>query len=259
MGPMSRSWVSLVRWRPVAATAAMIVALVAMAGDNLSKQRPLFVMWAWERPEDLRFAGPDVGVAVLAGSVVLAGQTVRVTGRRYPAFTLPGQRIMGVVHVEIDRREPLDWSPSQREAAIARILELADNNRFDDIQIDFEVRASERQVLLDVLRAVRATLPAERELSMTALASWCDTERWLSSAPVEEIVPMLFRMGPMGEDLKRRLAQGGDFSDRNCRSSVGVAVDTPPRGLPRGRRVYIFNPHPWNREALDMILRDLSK
>jgi len=70
---------------------------------------------------------------------------------------------------------------------------------------------------------------------------------------------MLFRMGPVGENLKRRLAQGGDFADRNCRSSIGIAVDTPPQGLPSGRRVYIFNPHPWNREALDAILGDLSK
>jgi hypothetical protein len=237
----------------------MIAALVALAGENVVMRRPVIVLWAWERPEDLRFAGPDFGVAVLAGSVVLAGQTVRVAGRRYPALTLPRQRIVGVVHVEIDRREPLVWSPSQREAAIARILELADNPRFDEIQIDFEVRASERQALLDVLRAVRATLPAGRELSMTALASWCDTERWLGAAPVEEVVPMLFRMGPAGENLKRRLAEGGDFGDRNCRSSIGVAVDTPLYGLPPLRRVYIFNPHSWNREALDVILGELGK
>jgi len=114
-------------------------------------------------------------------------------------------------------------------------------------------------VLIDVLRAVRARLPAKRELSITALASWCDTERWLGIASVEEVVPMLFRMGPVGENLKRRLAQGGDFADRNCRSSIGVAVDSPPHGVPSRRRVYIFNPRPWNREALDAILGDLSK
>ena len=236
----------------------MIAALVALAGDNVALPRPAIVLWAWERPEDLRFAGPDFGVAVLAGSIVLSGEAIRVAGRRYPALTLPEQRIVGVVHVEIDRREPLVWNRLRREATIARILELADNPRFDEIQIDFEVRASERHVLIDVLRAVRARLPAKRELSITALASWCDTERWLGIASVEEVVPMLFRMGPVGENLKRRLAQGGDFADRNCRSSIGVAVDSPPHGVPSRRRVYIFNPRPWNREALDAILGDLS-
>jgi hypothetical protein len=243
----------------MAAAAAMIVALVTIAGDPIVVPRPAIVLWAWERPEDLRFSGPGIGVAVLAGSVILAGQNVRVTGRRYPALTLPGQRIVGVVHVEIDRREPLVWSPSQREAAIARILSLADNIQFAEIQIDFEVRASERHVLLDVLRALRSGLPADRKLSMTALASWCDTERWLASVPVEEVVPMLFRMGSAGENLKRRLAAGGDFGDRNCRTSLGVAVDTPPYGLPPGRQIYIFNPHSWDPETLDMILRDLAR
>jgi hypothetical protein len=57
------------------------------------------------------------GIAILAGSVVLSGQTVTVTGRRYLALTLPAQRIVGVVHVGIDRREPLVWNPVQRESS----------------------------------------------------------------------------------------------------------------------------------------------
>jgi len=112
----------------------MIAALVALAGDNVALPRPAIVLWAWERPEDLRFAGPDFGVAVLAGSIVLSGEAIRVAGRRYPALTLPEQRIVGVVHVEIDRREPLVWNRLRREATIARILELADNPRFDEIR-----------------------------------------------------------------------------------------------------------------------------
>jgi hypothetical protein len=247
-----------IRWRFVAEIAAIVGALLAVAGDSVAVPSPRIALWAWERPEDLRFVGPGFDVAVLAGSIVLSGETVTAVGRRYPALVLPGQRLVGVVHLEIDRRQPLVWSPSQREATIARALSLADNQRFAEIQIDFEVRASEHPVLLDVLRGVRAGLGARRKLSMTALASWCDTERWLASAPVAEIVPMLFRMGPSGENLKRRLAAGGDLADRNCRSSIGVATDTPPYGLPPGRRVYIFNPRPWTREALDRILKDLG-
>jgi hypothetical protein len=247
-----------IRWRLVAQIAAMIAALIAMAGDSVAVPNPRIVLWAWERPEDLRFAGPGFDIAVLAGSIVLSGETVAVNGRRYPALVPPAQPIVGVVHVEIDRRQPLVWGPSPREATIARILALADNRRFAEIQIDFEVRASERQMLLEVLRGVRAGLAAGRKLSMTALASWCDTERWLASAPVDEIVPMLFRMGPAGENLKRRLGDGGDFADRDCRTSIGIATDTPPYGLPSGRRVYIFSPRPWSGEALDDILKDLG-
>jgi hypothetical protein len=85
-------------------------------------------------------------------------------------------------------------------------------------------------VLLDVLRAVRATLPAGRELSMTALASWCDTERWLGTAPVDEVVPMLFRMGPVGENPKRRLAEGGDSCQRcELRATLSFLGQYVPR------------------------------
>jgi hypothetical protein len=258
MATLSDARVRPVSWRLVARIAAMIAALVAIAGDGIAVSGPRIVLWAWERPEDLRFAGPGFGIAVLAGSIVLSGETVAVTGRRFPALVLPEQRIVGVVHVEIDRRQRLVWSPLQRAATIARILALADNARFAETQIDFAVRASERPVLLDVLRGVRAGLAPERKLSMTALASWCDTERWLASAPVAEIVPMLFRMGSAGAKLKRQLAAGGDFADQNCRSSIGVAVDEPPSGLPSDRRVYIFSPRPWSRQALDEILRDLG-
>jgi hypothetical protein len=63
MGPMPDTlWLRLIRWRPVAAAAVMIAALVTVAGDNVIMPRPAMVLWAWERPEDLRFAGPDIGV-----------------------------------------------------------------------------------------------------------------------------------------------------------------------------------------------------
>ena len=58
MGPISRACVRLIRWRPVVATAAMIAALVTIAGDHVAAPRPAIVLWARERPEDLRFAGP---------------------------------------------------------------------------------------------------------------------------------------------------------------------------------------------------------
>ena len=37
-------------------------------------------------------------------------------------------------------------------------------------------------------------------------------------APVDEIVPMLFRMQLAGERLRKRLAQGHDFRNPRCRA-----------------------------------------
>jgi hypothetical protein len=246
------------RWLDSRARAVVAIALATVAAsarDSTVEPRP--VLWAWERVEDVRFAGAGIDIAVLAGSIVLSGDLVEATGRRYPAYVLPEQHLVGVVHIEIDRGRALIWGSNQREAVAAHTLALVDASRFREIQIDFEVRASERDVLLDVLRGVRAGLAPDQRLSMTALASWCDTERWLSAAPVDEIVPMLFRMGPAGERLKRRLADGGDFGDQRCRGSIGIATDTPPYGLPRGRRVFIFNPRSWDAAALGEILRSV--
>ena len=94
---------------------------------------------------------------------------------------------------------------------------------------------------------------------MTALASWCDTEHWIGQAPVDEIVPMLFRMGPGGEKLKQRLAEGGDFRERRCRSALGIATDTPPAGLPAGRRIYVFNPRRWNAADYATLIRETAR
>jgi hypothetical protein len=114
------------------------------------------------------------------------------------------------------------------------------------VQVDFEVRRSQRQVLLDLLSDVRAGLPRGVPLSMTALASWCETEGWLKAAPVDEIVPMLFRMGPPGEEVKARLAAGRDFANPRCRTAVAISADTPLPRLPGGRRIYLFSPRSWS-------------
>ena len=203
------------------------------------------VLWAWERPEDLRFAGREAEVAVQTGFIELSGDRLIARGRRFPLQADPGQVTTTVVHVQIDPRRPLAWSP-EREAQVAHaILRLGRQPGAQRLQVDFEVRASERAILLGVLRHVRAGLPKDMILSMTALASWCETETWLDAAPVDEIVPMLFRMGPGGERLKARLAQGGDFAHPGCRTALAISSDTPLVRAPPGRRVYLFNPRSW--------------
>lgn len=103
--------------------------------------------------------------------------------------------------------------------------------------------------MLDVLGAVRAGLAPGTKLSMTALASWCDGEHWLAAAPVDEIVPMLFRMGRKAGRLRAKLEAGGDFAEARCRSALGISMDAPV-AFPAGRRVYVFNPRAWDAASL---------
>jgi hypothetical protein len=215
------------------------------------------VLWAWERPEDLRFAGPGVEVAAMTGFVVLSGNHVWARGRRFPLEVDPAARRIAMVHVQIDRRRPLVMSAELRRALAAAVLTYARPPGFFAVQIDFEVRASERPVLLNLLRDIRAALPDSVPLSITALASWCQTEDWLRGAPVDEIVPMLFRMGPAGEEVWAGLGSG-DFRQPECHSAVGLSTDSRIDRLKRGRRVYLFDPKPWTPRAFADILRRLS-
>jgi hypothetical protein len=240
-------------WRRyLVAAAALLAAGLAPPAPQPRAYRDL-VVWAWERPEDLRFAGTGVTVAILAGTVTLSGPDVLPKPRLQPARVQPAQRVAGVVHVEIDRTRPLPWTAPQRAKAAAAVLALLSDPRFTEAQVDFEVKASQRTVLLDLVQDVRTGLPADRRLSMTALASWCDTETWLDAVAADEVVPMLFRMGPHGDPLRQRLARGGDFRLPRCRAAIGIAADTLPDSIPPNRRVWLFNPDPWTPAAFGAV------
>lgn len=209
-------------------------------------------IWAWERPEDLRFAH-GAEIAVQTGFIDLVGERMAARGRLFALKADPGAVTTSVVHIQIEHRIRLAWSPARRAALARKVVELARPDLYRRVQIDFEVRASERQILLDLLHDVRAALPKEAILSMTALASWCDHETWLEGAPVDEIVPMLFRMGPDARALKARLARGGDFGQRKCRDAYALSVDETLARAPAGRRVYLFNPKRWTARDFNTV------
>lgn len=239
------------RLRPIAA----LLLLATCARDV--PPAPHLILWAWERPEDVRFAPEGVEIAVQSGFVEIDGSTLRARGRRFPLRTAR-QPATSVVHVQIAHDRPLVWSTELRRQVSQAVLDYATRRPMRRVQIDFEVRASERQELLDVLADVRAALPTGVALSMTALASWCDDERWLDTARVDEIVPMLFRMGSADRALRERLARGGDFANPRCRSALGIATDTPIARAPSGRRVYIFAPHSWTRSTFVTARREVE-
>jgi hypothetical protein len=82
-------------------------------------------------------------------------------------------------------------------------------------------------------------------LTVTALASWC-MQTWLDDLPIDEAVPMLFRMGPGAAEF-RAIGKSGLWKAKICRGSVGLSTDEPQVAA-RGRRVYIFNPAGWTVE-----------
>ena len=74
--------------------------------------------------------------------------------------------------------------------------------RVRGVQIDFDATLSERDAYRALIHDVRKRLGPATPLSITALASWCIGDDWLNGLPVDEAIPMLFRMGPVNANWR---------------------------------------------------------
>jgi len=222
-----------------------------LLGDPLA-DFPRVFLWAWERPENLEYLDPrQAGVAVLAMTLTL--EDVRVTARpRMQPIRLP-EGICAIAVIRIETGSSVLHDRIRRET-IRHILDTAAATGAAGIQIDFDAVASERPFYRNLLAELRPQLPPGMKLSITALTSWCLYDDWISGLPVDEAVPMLFRMGA-GDAAARRLLRSGDFRAARSRFSIGVSLDELPPRVPGGRRIYIFNPKSWTRESVNDALR----
>lgn len=192
------------------------------------------VPWAWERPEDLRFVGGDV--AYLAQTITLRGSRVEIAPRRQPLRVLPSTRVIPVVRIEAYR-------PMLDDGQRAECVRAIESLRASEVQLDFDATSSQRPFYRALLGDLHRTIP---HITITALASWCGEDRWLDGLPLDDAIPMLFRMGRDEGAVRASLARGDDFAEPRCRRSAGVSLDEPPPRIPAGRRLYVFNPRRWS-------------
>ncbi len=231
--------------------------------QNREQRFPRVVLWAWEHPQDLSFLDPQrVGVAFLAATVILRGESVEVLARLQSLQVPPGTFLMATVRIETPPGRSATAVPSfsrtQDVEAADAIAAVGRTPEVQGIQIDFDASASGRAFYRRLLNQVRRRLPPSKMLSMTALASWCVGDNWLAGLPVDEAVPMLFRMGPERREILLDLAVRGDFASATCHQSVGISTDEPLPKLPSGRRIYVFKPGPWTRASVEQVLREVS-
>jgi hypothetical protein len=227
----------------------------APAAQSAITRLPRVMLWAWERPEDMRFLDTrEAGVAFLAGTIEIgsSGSTghaggargVELQPRRQPLRVPPGTALMAVVRIETPNdlwHRPPGWRGSAAAATATSLYSKAQRNRVADmiaavarlhgvraVQVDYDATKSEQPFYRRLLVAVRRRLPPGMPLSMTALASWCIGDAWLNSLPpgtIDEAVPMLFRMGPDGSAVEAFVKSDRAFRARACRASVGVSTD----------------------------------
>lgn len=208
---------------------------------------PQTILWAWERPEDLEFLDPQqFAVAFLAQTLVMKGDEVVFKPRHQPLKVRSEMRLIAVTRIE---SETAALSATQREKLVDLILKTRELKNVSALQIDFDATSSQREFYRSLLHALRQRLPDNIPLSMTALASFCIGDRWLDDLPVDEAIPMLYRMGKDDQSIKLFLESGKDFKAPICRRSYGVAVDEPLAvTFDRSRRQYIFNVRAWTEQ-----------
>lgn len=220
---------------------------------------PETFLWAWERPEKLDFIDTGhIGVAYLAKTIQLRDDDLFVRPRLQPLIVSTGTRVIAVVRIETERHETGGLSESQIEKASKEVAEVAQRSGVSAVQIDFDARASERVAYRRLLFRVRQLLPQTMPLSMTALASWCAGDNWLSDLPVDEIVPMLFRLGVNRDQFASRLQASEELFAKPCHVSAGVSMDERIHP-PRRKRLYIFSPKPWTPSTVTLALETYQR
>jgi hypothetical protein len=227
-------------------------------------------LWSWERPEDLSWISPQtMGVAYLAETIDLKRDGLRFRLRRQPLSVPEGTSMVAVVRLNIDPDSRQQLTASLAQDLAGRIARFSTYKNVKAVQVDFDARQAERAFYARLLHVLRQTLPASCGLSITALSSWCACDNWMSELPVDEIVPMLFSLGPEKQMILNWLQDGHKFSHRQCRQALGVSIDEPavnkvifPLMLNQATgdrmRVYIFSSKPWSKAGFDFIRGEMS-
>ncbi|MGH9821572.1 MAG: hypothetical protein ACRD43_15540, partial [Pyrinomonadaceae bacterium] len=141
---------------------------------NLVNQMPQKVLWAWERPEDLRFLDPkDFAVAFLAQTLFIEGDAVNTKPRHQPLDVTPGTYLIAVTRIETDRTSHPVFSEDQRRRIVSLVKSTLDLPDVKAVQIDFDAVVSERSFYRAMMNDLKKALPPDMPLTMTSLASWC--------------------------------------------------------------------------------------
>ena len=232
---------------------------VSTSSSRISKLPPT-ILWAWERPEKLDFIDSQkIGVAFLARTIYLRADRVVSRPRLQPLTVPNGAAVIAVARIESDRPTPPTLSPEQIKEAAAEIAELGSLPNVRMVQVDFDATVSERAFYRELLNELRDKLPRSTLLSITALASWCKGDNWLEDLPIDEAVPMLFRMGVERKQFLSQLAPGIGFASTPCQASAGVSTDEPLAELPQVPRLYVFNPAAWSPDAVEQMMETYKR
>lgn len=242
---------ALSHWRRARIAPASLPSLPAAFANRV----PTRVLWAWEEPEDLHTLPPSIGVAYLAETDILTDH-IAILPRRQPLWPAPGAPLIVVVRIET--RAGFADTSQLRAALASHLATYGLHRNVRALQLDFDATQSQQDFYRGVLEALRPQIPRGLPLSITALVSWCGPHSWLRTLPIDEAVPMEFRMGgPRVAILAGRTHLRYPITEPLCRGSLGLSTDEPwpasISSLNPATRVYLFAPRPWRPAELAAI------
>ena len=241
------------------------IALAALVALPISSDRarrngfddyPRTTLWAWETPSSFLDIDPQRYAVAYLDQTIIIEDGIHVILRHQPLAITPHTRLIAVSRIEA-HPGTVDLSDPALANKLAEIIAASLTRRdADAIQVDFDARQSQRPFYSSVLSTLRRQLPAHVPLSITALASWCAYDDWIGDLPVDEAVPMYFRMGP---DHPASDSPGWNYPKREplCRGRAGVSMDEAWPKLETGTRLYVFHRGAWNPIALSNLERNL--
>lgn len=228
--------------------------------SKTSNAIPTIILWAWERPENFSFIDTkETGVAFLAQTIEIKNDDAMWIPRRQPLEIPKGIYVIAVTRIESDKKEKPILSDKQKNKITEIITRSSSLPNVRAVQIDFDATPSEREFYKNLLLELRRQLPNQISLTITALASWCMYDNWIKDAPIDDAVPMLFRMGVDERNIVSYLNTNKNWREPLCNQSYGISLDEPVRKVDISRRLYVFNPRSWSKDDFQKIYERVTR
>lgn len=227
------------------------------AGPGFLRSLPRLTLWAWQMPERLDFLDPEQSAVAYLDRTIYVGERMIDEPRVQPLVVPPGTQVIAVVRIEMAARVT-SVAEGVKARVVSAILRSARRPGIIALQIDFDAVKSQREFYREILLRIRAGMPQSMPLSITALASWCAFDDWIADLPIDEAVPMMFRMGQEGKWFGWQGAANA-IREPLCTGSLGVSTDELWPNEIEGKRLYVFAPKPWTQEMVASVIAKASR
>jgi len=234
---------------------------------------PHLTVWAWERDEDLSYIDPSqVDVAYFAGNIYVQGSLVEFRPRKQKlklpkgACTFPVFRIESVRRLGAQSNGNADAANLKAADYVAQTIanQMKRQGYPKMVQIDFDALEDERPFYKALLRNLHRDLPVGTKISITALASWLLADKWIEPGSCDEVVAMLFSIGPGKKDVLSRLKR--ETLDAGAAIPVAIGISASESATNKSLfesklqrntdSLYIFSSRPWTENRLRDIIRE---